>query len=402
MGLFEPDESIFRTETPLREDYEPEDIEERDEEISEYVDILQPVMNGDPPKNIFAYGKTGVGKSEVTKHILQNLKEDADKYEIDISTAHISCENLTSSYQVAVEITNELREDKERISETGYPEQKVFNLMYEEIDRQEGTVLIVLDEIDNIGENDKILYGLPRAVAKGYVESSNIGVIGISNDLEFRENLSAKVRDTLAEEEIHFPPYDANELKSILSKRAEKAFYDDVLNEDVIPLCAALAARDSGSARQALELLNKAGDIARRNEDDSVTEEYVRKAQKEREKDRIEEGIENLTTHAKLTLLSILDFDIKGEVPVRNADVYPRYKKIANKADADTLSKRRIHDHLSQLSLQGILNREKKNIGRQGGSYYIYELNTDMDLVLNTIEQDSRLGEIPSILREKR
>lgn len=42
---------------------------------------------------------------------------------------------------------------------------------------------------------------------------------------------------------------------------AEQAFKDGVLDDDVIPLCAANAAQDKGSARQALRYLCKADEL---------------------------------------------------------------------------------------------------------------------------------------------
>ena len=45
-----------------------------------------------------------------------------------------------------------------------------------------------------------------------------------SNDYGFRNRLSPKVRDTLMEREVSFPPYDALELESILHERAKKRF----------------------------------------------------------------------------------------------------------------------------------------------------------------------------------
>ncbi|GAA5061620.1 hypothetical protein GCM10025751_48120 [Haladaptatus pallidirubidus] len=74
--------------------------------------------------------------------------------------------------------------------------------------------------------------------------------------------LNARVKDSLCDEEIHFPPYDANQLRNILKQRAEKAFRDGILDGDTIPLCSAFSAEESGSARQALKLLYKAGDLA--------------------------------------------------------------------------------------------------------------------------------------------
>jgi cell division control protein 6 len=54
---------------------------------------------------------------------------------------------------------------------------------------------------------------------------------------------------------VTFPAYDAAQLRDILKYRLEQAFYPNVLSEEVIPSCAALAAQKNGDARYALDLL---------------------------------------------------------------------------------------------------------------------------------------------------
>jgi len=99
-------------------------------------------------------------------------------------------------------------------------------------------------------------------------------LVGITNDSTFRDSLDPRVKSTLCEHEIHFPPYDANELRTILENRAADAFHDGVLTDDVVPITAAFAAKRSGYARTALDLLYTAGDSARSGDDALVTEEH--------------------------------------------------------------------------------------------------------------------------------
>jgi len=94
----------------------------------------------------------------------------------------------------------------------------------------------------------------------------------------FHENLSARVRSTLAETEIHFAPYDAAELRAILEQRATEAFESGALSDDVIPLTAALVASNTGSARRAIDILRTAGEMAQKADTDQVTEDHVRVA----------------------------------------------------------------------------------------------------------------------------
>ncbi|XGI84711.1 orc1/cdc6 family replication initiation protein (plasmid) [Halorutilales archaeon Cl-col2-1] len=381
MGVFEKKNTIFENEDVFRDDYQPDKIYERDEELDDYIAALQPVVNGAIPRNIFLYGKTGVGKTVATRFLMDQLKQDIDDG-IDLSIVNMNCTNLNSTYQVAINLVNKLKEKqgKSEIKTSGYPQQDVFNMLYDELDELGGTILIVLDEIDNIGSDDTLLYELPRARANGYVDDAKPGVIGISNKLSFKRNLSSKVKDSLCDEEINFSPYDANQLREILSRRAEKGFKDGVLGESVIQLASALAAQDRGSARQALDLLYKAGDIARRSDSDTVEEKHLKKADRELEKDQIKEGIDTLTTQGRLTLLTVVKLSLKDDPPFRTRDIYPEYRDLARRGfDIDPLVRRRMHDHLKDLGMLGILEIYERYEGKQGGSYYEYELDIPLN-----------------------
>jgi cell division control protein 6 len=402
MGMFERDQQVFADATPLDDSYEPEDIRERDDELEKYQRALQPIIDNRPTSNIFLYGKTGTGKTVATKFMLSHLESDAATYDdVELSTIWVSCENLSSSYQVAVALVNELRlgQGKDRISTTGYSQQRVFDLLYDELDSLGGTVVIVLDEIDNIGQSDDILYGLPRARSNDYVDNVRPVIVGISNDFQFRENLSPKVKDTLAEKEILFPPYDANQLRSILNPRADKAFHDDVLEDDVVPLCAAFAAQDTGSARQAIRLLREAGEIAQAEESDAVTGDFVRDAQDELEKNQLYQGMQELTTQGHAVLCALAYHQALDEVPVRSRDLYDRYIKICDRLDADSVSERRVRDHLSDMNMLGLISVYERNEGLSAGRYHEYELDVPLKAVLDVLLSTSRFEDVANIIQ---
>ncbi len=395
MVVFDRDTTIFRNEDVLREDYQPERLEERDDELEQFKSHLQPVINGRQPRNIFLYGKTGVGKTAATRYLLDHLEADAQAYDdLRITTVYCNCEDLNSSYQVAVELVNKFREPTNRLSATGYPLNEVYRRLYNELEATGGTVLVVLDEVDQIGDDDSILYQLPRARANSYLESTKVGIIGISNDFKFRESLDPRVEDTLCEREIHFPPYDAVELQSILNRRVELAFHDNVLDEGVVSLSAAFAAQDKGSARQALDLLFEAGDLARRSDETEVQSEHVRKAKDLLEKRQLEQSLLDLTLHGHLTLFAVTIQTVQNTAPFRKDEIYTRYQSLASRLDQDTLSGRRIHSHLNELVMLGILNRHEHNEGRAGGVYYEYELAVDVNTVLSALGQVRMFEEI--------
>jgi cell division control protein 6 len=387
MPTFTRDTNIFRDEDMLRDDYQPDSITARESELSSYKTALQPVINGAQPRNVFLYGKTGVGKTAVSRYLLEQLQRDSAQYDdVSLSVFWLNCTNLSSSYQVAVNLVNVLRSVDNQISTTGYPQQRVFDLLYDELDSIGGTVLIVLDEIDHIGNDDEILYEIPRARSNDYLTDTKPGVIGISNDFGFRDALSPKVKDTLCEEEIHFSPYNAPELEAILEERAEGALYDGATKAGVLSLCTAIAAQDTGSARQALDLLYQAGELARAADRDQITEDDVYEARNKLERSQIEHGMRELTRHGHLSLVAVLHLALESNEPCRVRDIYPRYRTIAEQSNIDPLVRRRMHDHLADLAMLGILDRHSRNEGRSGGQYYEYQFSVDIELVVNVVK----------------
>lgn len=400
MRRFERKQNIFRNKDALGESYQPDQIEERDEEIEEYMDALQPVVDGWEPNNIFLYGNTGVGKTAVTDFILDRLQEDVGDYEdVDLSVISLNCKTLNSSYQVAVELVNKLRPPGGEISSTGYPQQTVFNKLYSELEEIGGTIIVVLDEVDSIGERDALLYELPRARANGNLESTKIGVIGISNDFKFRDRLDPRVQDTLCERELQFPPYDASELENILRSRADIAVAEDAIEEGVLNLCAALAARDSGSARQALDLLRMAGELAENRDEEVIKHDHVEIARSKLEQERVEEGMRELTTHGRLVLLAVVSKAAKEETPCRTRDLYEEYVALCDSAGTDSLAQRSVHNHLSDLRMLGILAAYENRSGSRG-NYYSYELDVPFTSAIEAMSDVLRLDNEIQTIRE--
>jgi len=389
---FTAEDKIFLDEDVLRDSHKPDDLIARERELEEYQAALKPVIKGARPRNIFLYGQTGVGKTVATEMIMDRLQKDQENYDnLDIHVVHVVCKNLNSSYQLSIKLVNEFRDTNNKIPATGYPSDTIYEFLWEHLKELEAThVLFVLDEIDAIGEDDDILYELPRCNDNGNVpvEETKVGVIGISNKFTFRDNLSARVKDSLCDEEIHFPPYDANQLRKILHQRSENAFVDEALADDVVPLAAAFAGQESGSARQALKLLFKAGDIARSRDLETVREEHIREAEPKVKESQVQNELESVPTQSHLTLYALLTLEKQDSLPAKSSEVYNAYEIAAKRIDADVKTDRTIRDRLSQLELKGFLDVEKHNKGSKGGSYYLYEFGDIRPNMVQEVLQD--------------
>jgi cell division control protein 6 len=403
---FDTTQDIFRNRDVLDvDDYQPEELIERDEQIDEYASALEPILSGWKPNNIFVYGKTGTGKTATTHYMLNWLRHDIQDQSsttgdgngegsntpsiTNLEVIYLNCEALTSSYQVAVELLNDLREESDQVATRGHAPNDIYNWLFEEIDNRDSVVLIVLDEVDHIGDDDSILYQLARAESTNNLERSHLGLIGISNDFSFRDDLSPKVRDSLCEKEILFPAYNATELTEILKRRAEKALYDDAYEMGVMNSSAAYAAKDKGSARQAIDILRNAGDLARKKDLDTITPDLVKEAKGIVERGRVSEMIEGLSPHGKYALHALAIANRDGGTPIRTKELYDYYRVVCQREQTDTLSVRALRDHLAELDLIGIAKENQQNAGRAGGKYKQFDLDVKVDAVIDAFENDT-------------
>ncbi|AGB35885.1 Cdc6/Cdc18 family protein [Natronococcus occultus] len=317
----------------------------------------------------------------------------------DTGSTHPLASTPFSDREAVEDRIDALEEDKESFQEvpmTGWPTDRVYSVFFDAVDYDERVVVIMLDEIDKLVEKsgDDTLYNLSRMNSE--LENSRVSIIGISNDLKFTDFLDPRVKSSLGEEEIVFPPYDANQLRDILQHRSDVAFKGDALSEDVIPLCAAFAAQEHGDARRALDLLRTAGELAERSQAETIVEKHVRQAQDKIELDRVVEVVRTLPTQSKLVLFAIILLEKNGVHSINTGEVFNIYKRLCEEIDADVLTQRRVTDLISELDMLGIVNAVVVSKGRYGRTKEI-SLSVPIDETEAVLLSDSRLSNIDDV-----
>jgi len=387
---FDDPGKIFADKRPLDEDYTPETILCREDEISRYSEALQDIIEGFGPNNVFIYGQTGNGKTVVTKKMMEFLRAETAQHEIPVTILEVNCNKDDSIFNVLISLINQIRPPDDQVPEQGPTKGFLWSTLYEELDELEGDVVVVLDEIDMLGaDNDKLLYEFPRARKMGSLENTRVGVIGISNNHMFKDSLDPRVKSTLCEYEIFFSPYDATELSEILQHYADLVFRDNIVDEGVIELCAARAAQEQGDAREALDLLETAGNIARKRDTGKVTQSHVEEAGSRVEEQRVLTIVrEQLTSQMKLALLATTILNIDDESSPRAKNIYQIYENICQTCGYEPRSKRRVNDFLDSIRLYGLLERDERNLGRAGGRSYIHTLEVSPELIFEGLKQD--------------
>ena len=372
---------IFKKRDALEPSFIPEELPHRDREIQMVAELTACALMGDAPPNFLCYGMTGTGKTASIRYVSEKLAQQG--LENKPWWIYINCNIISTSYRTLAHIYNTII-GKEKIPPTGLPKDTIFKRLLGLLDQKvrNSICFFVLDEIDMLKKNlDEVLYDLTRL--NDNLDYCKTSLIGISNNLNFKDSLDPRVKSSLGKEHIVFSTYNASQLKDILSERAKIAFYEGVLREDVIPYCAALAAKEHGDARKAFQLLRKAGTIAQRRQNKMIIGKHVDEGQFELEDDQTIEYIKGLPLQAQLTLTAIFLLSKFGpEHVITSGDVYDVHSELANKiSNVKLLTKRRISDYINELAMAGIITAYTKSAGHYGRTKII-KLDNGIDLIL--------------------
>lgn len=367
-------QTIFNNKIILQSGYTPETIPHREKQISQVASILAPVLRLEKPSNLFIYGLTGTGKTLTVQYIKNQLLSKAKEQKIEIIMPYINCKLrkvADTEYRILTELIKKLGG---KIPSTGLPTDQVYRTLIELIDNKKQILVIILDEIDQAVKKmgDEFLYNFTRLNTE--LTKTQIAIIGISNDLKFLDTLDPRVKSSLSEEEILFPTYNAIQIQDILRERVLEAFKEKVVAEGVIEKCAALAIRDHGDARKALDILRIAGELVEREGKEKVTLEYVDRAKEKMESDIVLTSVETFTKQFQITLYSIIqlhkkyknDKASKEERKIFTGDVYNLYMDLCDRMKISYLTQRRISDIIGEFDLLGLINAQTISNGRYG------------------------------------
>lgn len=358
---------IFKDKSVLQTNYSPETIPHRDEQIKQIASILAPCLKGEKTSNLFLYGKTGSGKTLsvqfVKDELLKRSKTNAD-FELKIIYLNCKLKKVSDTeYRILAEIISRLGGS---VPSTGLPTDAVYNRFVELVEKQKQMIILVLDEVDHAVKkiSDAFLYNLLRINAE--LTNTQISIVGISNDLTFLDGLDPRVKSSLSEEEIVFPPYNALQLQDILRERAGLAFKEGVINDGVIAKCAAFAAREHGDARRALDLMRVAAELSERENAKNIVLKHIDMANEKMEKDKILDVIKTEPQQFQLVLLSIINLTEKRKDSIFTGDIYSIYQDLCVRNKIEVLTTRRVSDILAEFDMLGLISAKVISKGRGG------------------------------------
>ena len=368
--------SVFKCKKYLDHRFLPDKLPHREDQIKSVAKYWIESLIGVTPPDVTIYGKTGTGKTAVAKFARKQLEQISNEKNVNVKVEYIRCTDYTTEYQVIARLCQQMGQD---VPYRGWTKAEVIHafrdLFKKNVFGKNLILIIILDEIDILLKHngDGLLYTLTR--------TDNVAIASISNYVDFKQFIKPRVKSSLRDREIVFPPYNAQQLMDILDERAEMAFNNEVLNNDVIPLCAAMAAKEEGDARYALDLLRTSGELADENGSDIIYEDYVREAKDYIEHNKVTDIIMTLPSQQQKVLESLLYLTKRNE-EITSGRLYEVYKEFSK---GDSVSYRRIFDFINELEMLGLISTKTVSRGRGKGRTNIIDLQCDVKLLEDAI-----------------
>lgn len=381
--------SLFKNRQVLQTKFEPEVILHRGEELAKVTQALLPILKKSRPSNLLVYGKPGTGKTLVVSRVLSKIEKKVENSEFPIKLFYANAKDEATIYGLLVSLGSKLGLD---LPTTGLSISIVFTKILETIKQNSINAVFVIDEIDYLAElgsktGRDILYNLTRANERLRTGGS-LTLIGISNLLNFKEKLDPRVISSLSEEEVIFTNYSVDQIKEILSERIKEAFVNDAVEVAALNLCAAMAGQEHGDARRAIDFLRVAGELAEREQANTVNEDHIRRAAQKMEEEKEITALNGYPLHEKLLIVAVMRTN-----GAATGEVYHAYKELCKTIRQKEVTQRRATQILSDIELSGLITGKIVHQGMHGRTKK-YNLTIQNETVKKAFQNDIILADV--------
>lgn len=360
---------IFDNREVLSPHFTPHNLIFRDREINNIERAIAPSLKGERGRNLFLYGKVGSGKTSCTKYVINEVKNIPNTR---AKISYVNCRMYNSRYRVLNKIIND---HIPTYAKRGYSAINLYEKLASWIEEDNKILVVALDEIDVVKDLDDLIYTLTRINTD--MRAGGLTIVGISNNVSFKENLDPRSLSALYESELVFPPYDAKELYAILKDRTHKGFKKDIIDDEVLHFIAATAAKEGGDARFSLKIMSRVGELAEEKGKDRIEMSDAEEAVKIAEKDIVYDIIAILPEQQKIVLYAISTISRSNgsykklltdgvDKYIFSGEVYRRYKSIAESIHRAPKSERWYRNYISELEMQGIIRTFDSGKGIRG------------------------------------
>lgn len=393
--------SIYKSRESLTPEYIPEKLPHRENEMKQLVQTFRYLISspGTISQKVLVVGRTGTGKTVLTRVFLRDFTRVAREKGISIKYAHVNCHKNRTLFNVVSDIAKQLDVP---VPSRGLSAKEIYDAITGYLEENNSFAIIVLDEFHyfaSLAGKDAV-YFIVRTYDDARTSIRRLSFIFIALDTSMLNYLDRSTGDYLLQQMIKLEPYTSNQLYEILKYRAENAFYENVVNDEALRFIADYEGSDKGgggNARSAIEVLLRAGDIADYEGLYKVTLEHVRKAiaTTSRELINVSEALTYSTLHELLIVLAIIRLLRKTGLPfVKIGDVEKEYSILCELINEEPRRHTQIYEYVMNLKKTGVLTAQTSSKGMRGRSTLVSIHYGPLDMLEKYVEDlvKKRLG----------
>ncbi len=357
--MFENASTIIMDPSKLDYDYVPKVLVDRDAQMRSLEVLFRPLAQYGRSCSAFLTGSVGTGKTATAKRFCADMADYCRGRGRPIEVVFINCRNKSSEAAVILQII--------RLFDPGFPErgfsvEEMARVLRTHLTNNHRSLVVVFDEADFLikkGEID-LIYQLTR-FSDGAESSATVSLMLISQ-YSIIERLDEASRSTFRRANtVTFNRYTRDELFRITSARAEEALLPGRISEDAIGLIADNAS-EYGDARVAIELLDRAANIAEGEDRGEIDVEHVRAARAMIYSTVSESKLRSLDLNHKLTLLAVARA-MKTNLSIQISVAEKTYAVVCEEYGTTARKHTQFWNYIQDLEGMGILRTKVVNDG---------------------------------------
>lgn len=358
---------IFKDQSKLSFDYVPDRLVHREGQYDKLRSIFRPVQEGLMSQTALLVGSVGTGKTATTKRFCLDIAKESEGSGRLIDYIIINCRQRNSENAVLQRLITHF---DEHYPDRGFSTAEMLRSIGKHIEKRKLHLVVVLDEADVLikkGASD-LIYQLSRFDEEKISPRPSLSVVLVSQrhvvDMLDQAAMSTFRRANI----IRFEKYSVEELRDIVSSRADLALFANVIEPDSVQLIADISA-EFGDARFAIEMLDRSGMLAEEEGAERIVPEHVRAAKALTYSVVTESKIDELERQRKLVLLAVCRV-MKDQAFVTTGEVEKTYRIVAEEYHEKARAHTQFWEYVQELSNQGLI--QTKVTGDPGGGRTTY------------------------------
>lgn len=328
--------SIIMDARALRDDYQPEELYHRHNQINYITSALSPIKEHGVGDDILIVGPSGTGKTTIAKFALDELERKI----LALRRGYVNCLTESASNAVLSRLVRDL--DLGVIAQDGTPRSRYLNRLRECSD----PIVCIFDEVDMLADSSLLgsLYELP-----------NVTLVCICiDDDEFLASVDDRIRRRLqTAATVSLDRYSTDQLTDIVWGRVEAGLKETAVTPAAVQYISDVAA---GDARYAIALLRQAATRVDRQSTSSteISRDVVQAVEDAARADIHDRYIGRLSTHKRALYEIILD---AGTIAA--GTLHDRYEDRVSSPRGRSMRRR----YLTRLNEYGLIRKSGEGRG---------------------------------------